>query len=257
MKVAYISGTIAFGIASLGAAHPRSEWEPAGPDDVRAPCPMLNSLANHGFLPHSGKAIDLNKTIYALGAALNINASLSTLLFNDAVATNPQPNATTFDLDDLSRHNVLEHDGSLSRPDAHFGDQATFNETVFNQTKSFWTGDIITMQMASNARASRLMTSNLTNPDFQLSDTGSVFSIGESAAYITILGDKKTATVPKSWVEYLFENERLPYDLGFKRPDEEYTVQDLVKAGEQIIAGQHFPQVPGKGLSGDPEQFVN
>lgn len=73
----------------------------------------------------------------------------------------------------------------------------------------FWTGDVITMQMAANARSSRLMTSNLTNPEFELSDTGSNFSVGESAAYITILGDKKTATVPKSWVEYLFGMETI------------------------------------------------
>lgn len=58
--------------------------------------------------------------------------------------------------------------------------------------------------MAANARASRLMTSNLTNPEFELSDTGSIFSIGESAAYVTVLGDKVSRTVPKSYVEYLF-----------------------------------------------------
>ncbi|KAI4860172.1 Cloroperoxidase [Hypoxylon rubiginosum] len=248
MRVTYISATIALGTASFGAAHPRSEWEPAGPSDVRAPCPMLNSLANHGFLPHSGKAIDVNRTVYALGAALNIDMKLSTTLFEAAAGTNPLPNATWFDLDHLSRHNVLEHDGSLSRQDAYFGPQAEFNEAVFNQTKMFWTGDVITMQMAANARSSRLMTSNLTNPEFELSDTGSNFSVGESAAYITILGDKKTATVPKSWVEYLFENERLPYELGFKRPDEPYTTDDLIDAALQILGAQHFPQSPGKGL---------
>ncbi|KAI1770776.1 Cloroperoxidase [Hypoxylon cercidicola] len=248
MRFSYISATIAFGTASFGAAHPRSEWEPAGPNDVRAPCPMLNSLANHGFLPHSGKAIDVNKTVYALGAALNFEPSLSTTLFNFAAGTNQLPNATWFDLDHLSRHNVLEHDGSLSRQDAYFGPQAEFNAAVFNQTKSFWTGDIITMQMAANARASRLMTSNLTNPEFTLSDTGSTFSFGESAAYVTVLGDKKSATVPKTWVEYLFENERIPYELGFKRPDEAYTTDDLIAASNQIFAAQHFPQSPGKGL---------
>lgn len=58
--------------------------------------------------------------------------------------------------------------------------------------------------MASNARVSRLMTSNLTNPEYSLSDLGSEFSIGETAAYISVLGDKKTGTVPKSYVEFLF-----------------------------------------------------
>ncbi|KAK1246486.1 hypothetical protein MKX08_000288 [Trichoderma sp. CBMAI-0020] len=33
------------------------DWQPPGPEDSRGPCPALNSLANHGFLPHSGKNI--------------------------------------------------------------------------------------------------------------------------------------------------------------------------------------------------------
>lgn len=74
---------------------------------------MLNTLANHGYLPHSGKAITQNKTVEALKAALNFAEDLSAILFEAAVGTNPTPNATTFDLDHLGRHNVLEHDGSL------------------------------------------------------------------------------------------------------------------------------------------------
>jgi hypothetical protein len=74
---------------------------------------MLNSLANHGYLPHDGKDISQQKTIDALGQALNINASLAIFLHQEAITTNPTPNATTFSLDDLSRHNILEHDASL------------------------------------------------------------------------------------------------------------------------------------------------
>jgi hypothetical protein len=74
---------------------------------------MLNTLANHGYLPHDGKNITVNDTIDALGAALNIDAGLSEFLFNFATTTNPIANSTTFSLDDLDRHDILEHDGSL------------------------------------------------------------------------------------------------------------------------------------------------
>jgi hypothetical protein len=30
-----------------------------GPDDLRSPCPALNSMANHGILPRDGRDIDL------------------------------------------------------------------------------------------------------------------------------------------------------------------------------------------------------
>ena len=74
---------------------------------------MLNSLANHGFLPHSGKNITQSDTVDALSNALHVNRGLAAFLFQSAVSTNPTPNATTFDLDNLSRHNILEHDASL------------------------------------------------------------------------------------------------------------------------------------------------
>lgn len=113
---------------ALANYHP---WSPPGPGDgipkprsnsilvltflitVRAPCPVLNSLANHGFLPHNGKNIDKNTTIKALADGVNIDAELAGFLHDFAVTTNPEPNATTFSLANLGRHNVLEHDASL------------------------------------------------------------------------------------------------------------------------------------------------
>ena len=58
--------------------------------------------------------------------------------------------------------------------------------------------------MAANARLARVHTSNATNPTFGFTETGREFSFGESAAYILILGDRVSGTVPRSWVEYLF-----------------------------------------------------
>lgn len=87
--------------------------EAADPPKVRAPCPMLNSLANHGYLPHDGKNITQDVTIDALKTALNINQTLGLFLHQAATTTNPTPNATTFSLDNLSRHGILEHDASL------------------------------------------------------------------------------------------------------------------------------------------------
>jgi hypothetical protein len=81
---------------------------------------MLNTLANHGFLPHSGQNFTREITASALGRALYINESLSNFLFENAVRTNPAPNATTFSLETLRAHNVLEHDASLRSVCLHY-----------------------------------------------------------------------------------------------------------------------------------------
>uniref|UniRef100_UPI0030131EC9 rDcaUPO n=1 Tax=Daldinia caldariorum TaxID=326644 RepID=UPI0030131EC9 len=217
-------------------------WKAPGPDDVRGPCPMLNTLANHGFLPHDGKNIDVNTTVNALSSALNLDDELSRDLHTFAVTTNPQPNATWFSLNHLSRHNVLEHDASLSRQDAYFGPPDVFNAAVFNETKAYWTGDIINFQMAANALTARLMTSNLTNPEFSMSQLGRGFGLGETVCYVTILGSKETRTVPKAFVEYLFENERLPYELGFKKMKSALTEDELTTMMGEIYSLQHLPE---------------
>lgn len=58
--------------------------------------------------------------------------------------------------------------------------------------------------MAADSRYARIITSNATNPKYELSPLGSDFSIGETAAYILFLGDRESATVRKDLVEYLF-----------------------------------------------------
>jgi len=97
------------------------DWIPAGPNDgtmpfhfltrfhsfndvsltyhiVRGPCPMMNTLANHAFLPHTGLNITKRNAVYALSTALNFNTSLAELMWDKAIIANPEPNATFFTL---------------------------------------------------------------------------------------------------------------------------------------------------------------
>ncbi len=94
--------------------------------------------------------------------------------------------------------------GRGSRSDAYFGNVLTFNHTVFEETRSYWTDETITIQMAANARQARINTSKATNPTYQMSELGNDFTYGESAAYVVVFGNKTSGTVKRSWVEWLF-----------------------------------------------------
>ena len=171
---------------------------------------MTNTLANHGFLPHSGKNITEADVLYALPYYLNMDDTTAQGLFKIALTTVLTPNATTFDLSDLSHHNILEHDGSLSRLDYYFGDNHDFDQGVFDQTKRYFTDSTIDLQTATNARLARVLTSNYTNPTFGLSTIGTLFSFGETAAYIGVFGDSVSGTVNTSWIEYFFGKSTSP-----------------------------------------------
>ena len=59
---------------------------------------MMNTLANHGFLPHDGRNITKANAVHALSAGLNFHPDLAALMWEQAVIANPEPNATYFTL---------------------------------------------------------------------------------------------------------------------------------------------------------------
>jgi len=58
------------------ASHP---FMPPGPTDVRGPCPGLNTLANHGYIPRNGIAT-VGQMIDGTQALFNMGADLAALL---------------------------------------------------------------------------------------------------------------------------------------------------------------------------------
>ena len=59
---------------------------------------MMNTLANHGFIQRDGRNITKENAIAGLGAGLNFDADLASLMFDQAIIANPEPNATYFTL---------------------------------------------------------------------------------------------------------------------------------------------------------------
>jgi hypothetical protein len=171
---------------------------------------MMNTLANHGFLPHDGRNITLNNAIHALGTALNFNESLATVMWEQAIFVNSEPNATCFTLDQLNPHNVLEHDASMSRLDAAFGNNHVFNQEVFDTTKQFWVNETLDANQLANGKVYRQLISRSTNPNYRFTATIDQFSVGEVAAPLIVFGDHETATVKRELIVYMIGKRTLP-----------------------------------------------
>lgn len=216
---------------------------------------MLNTLANHGFLPHDGKNFTQEVVTKGLGDGLNFAPALTEIMFNQALPANPDyPNATTFNLDQLNRHNVLEHDASLSRLDAYNGNNHVFNQRVFDETKKYWTEPVITAEHIANSKLARMLQSKATNPEYRFTNTTESFSIGEILAPFIAFGDAENATVRRDLTVYFFgtsspresqrilnrfpndilEHERLPVELGWKRKEEETPLSAILNLMETL-----------------------
>ncbi|KAK7969976.1 hypothetical protein PG996_001585 [Apiospora saccharicola] len=220
-------------VATPARAHSSAnEWSPPGPGDVRGPCPGLNTLANHGFLPRDGLDIDADTLSSALMKSLNAEPLLADLFFAGAITTNPAPNATTFSLSDLTHHNILEHDGSLSRQDAHYGRPDLLDPTVFAKTLSHFPDPVVNLTQAAWARRARIEMSNRTNPEFALSAIANRNSLLETAIYLIVFGDRDAASVPKETLVYFFENERFP--PGWERAEKAITLDELQQMAGRV-----------------------
>ncbi|EPQ59848.1 Cloroperoxidase, partial [Gloeophyllum trabeum ATCC 11539] len=89
---------------------------PRGATDSRAPCPALNTLANHGYLPRNGRKISQWDLIRALQQGYNCSLPLAIFLTWGGYLLLAQFGHIS--LDDLRRHEYIEHKASLVHGDA-------------------------------------------------------------------------------------------------------------------------------------------
>ncbi|GJC87646.1 putative sterigmatocystin biosynthesis peroxidase stcC [Colletotrichum liriopes] len=211
---------LAFFTTSVLCQDAEHTWRAPGGNDRRAPCPLLNSLANHGYLPRNGQNISVDALIEGMHAGLNLREDAK-LFFrlqgNKALEASSTGNKNTFHLSDLNKHNLIEHDASLSRADIYFGDNWSFNQTIFDETKSYWPSATISISDAAKALVARQKSAEKVNPEFNLPLDGHTNSLGQTAMYLGLFGDYDDGNANRSWVEYFFENERLPFELGWQR----------------------------------------
>ncbi|KAI9831842.1 MAG: hypothetical protein M1826_002874 [Phylliscum demangeonii] len=217
-----------------GDGHPHdsgifSHWQRAGPDDARSPCPGLNTLANHGLLPHSGRnvtAADLRSAV----TQLNQDPATADLLFQTIVSVHEaNADGLSFDLDHLIPHNVLEHDASLSRSDAALGNNHVFNQTIFNEYMrsynvsaesydGFEGNATATLEAGGLARAARIRTEQARDPAFSLPANFHFNSALETAVLFHVMGWSPTDAleIRLDFVRFFFEHERFPVRLGWR-----------------------------------------
>jgi hypothetical protein len=80
-------------------------------NDLRSPCPALNTLANHSYLPHDGRNISASTLYNALKEGFGVSTPLAFVLTYGGFFLLRQWGAIT--LADLGRHDCIEHDASL------------------------------------------------------------------------------------------------------------------------------------------------
>ncbi|KAK3900063.1 Chloroperoxidase [Staphylotrichum tortipilum] len=222
-------------VGSCGAIDPHA-WRAPLPGDRRSPCPMMNTLANHGFVARSGRNISVDELVNAIDVAVNLSPLSSRPVVEIAASLSTTGYPNTFNLDDLNTHGAIEHDGSLSRADTITGDNHSFNCTIYNTVAAFFTQGTISIETAARARRARLTAAAAQNPSFTFTAREEQFSQFETALYLAVFGKGTKGGAKTSWVNILFREERLAYDEGFKRAKDVITNDDVVELAGKVAA---------------------
>ncbi|TFK18281.1 Cloroperoxidase [Coprinopsis marcescibilis] len=216
------------------AAHP---WRAARKNDIRGPCPGLNTLASHGYLPRDGVASPV-QIIEAVQEAFNMEnfaARFTTYAahlvdgnpITDLISigektrkTGPDPPSPAI-VGGISNHGTFEGDASMTRGDAFFGDNHSLNEPLFEQFKDFSNryGDgFYNLTVAAELRHQRILQSMATNPEFSIMGLRHITVFAEAAFPLNIFVDGRTDKpqhLPLADAENFFKDMRFP--RGFFR----------------------------------------
>ena len=97
--------------ALLSKQAPRAitgNWIAPSESDVRAPCPMLNALANHGYIARSGREISKEMLNTALTDTVKLNSVQASFLVDQAFGIGyEKDNNLLLDLDALQKYVFL------------------------------------------------------------------------------------------------------------------------------------------------------
>lgn len=152
--------------------------------------------------------------IKGLAEGLNIGADFTVALGGAALKSSPNALGGSFDLSDLL---VIEHDASISRQDAAKGSAQSFYEPSWRQYMNCFGGKTTTdIRTAAEAKFARYNDSLTKNPKFSYGVREAVLSYGENALYLQTMSDPISGNANISYVRSLFEQERLPYALGWR-----------------------------------------
>jgi len=228
----------------------KGDYQAPQSTDLRSPCPLVNSFANHGLIPRDGRDVHANE----LAAALNsvgcswtvvqffcvggyleadkkvepgffsfLRRPISYMLQPFGMRNLNQKNAMgvpCMNLDQLARHGIIEHDVSLSRHDAAQGDNLhPKKELIEKLLQASTDGKILTQADWAKLRQERLAEQKKDNPKLEFGKRENFLASTEVALLQTVFGSKLNGewVVPVSFMKALFEEGRLPFNEGWKK----------------------------------------
>ncbi|KAH8659817.1 Peroxidase, family 2-domain-containing protein [Xylariales sp. PMI_506] len=190
---------------------------PPGFGDSRSPCPGLNALANHGYLPHDGRNITGQMMIDAFSAAMNFDTAVSA----GAVAANfgaiNVSSLVPVDLEVFFADNVTDFRCNVAREDYQMPRDPL--RVAYALAHSPANLAYSTPQTWGKVRLA--LEALTTNPPPYAGDISTGFGTGalmfmSTSTDSTGGGNYSNVQARKDWIQVFMGEDRFPVELGWK-----------------------------------------
>ncbi|KAK3679553.1 hypothetical protein LTR78_001114 [Recurvomyces mirabilis] len=206
------------------------QFAPAPVNASRSPCPVVNALANHGYIERSGTNIymnDLNAAMRKVGMSSLLGSVFARLIKNPYTffdyfgcwkRSQMSSGKKYLNLVDLATHGAIEHDISLTRrdiaqPAGNNAPQQDLIEDMLDASSDG--GENLSVDDLGKFIKSRIHQQLKDNPDLLYGPDQHPVNCGQVALMMHCFGNGKT--IPCKYVRALFEDERLPEKEGWKK----------------------------------------
>ncbi|KAH8806860.1 heme-thiolate peroxidase, partial [Flagelloscypha sp. PMI_526] len=244
-------------------AHP---YQAPGPNDLRGPCPGLNTLANHGYLPRNGIAT-FEDIVNAVGEGFNMEHDLASGLAAFAMlsrgnaytnqvsiggATDKIP-ALPGNIDGnytkgLAAHGRFEGDVSMTRRDAAVGDNVHLDPQLFQQvSERQLVLSIVSYKAMQEFKYERYLDAVANNPSLEYHYGRFVLSYGESSFTLNFFANGTDGVLSTDTLKSFFLNHTFP--ANWHRRSSPGTI-DLIGDGVDKVLSAHPEAVPGMNVNG-------
>lgn len=183
--------------------------------------------------------MNLAQVILGLFLGMGVSPEVSGVIGAIGLLSSSKPLTLGFDLEDLSKHMfAIEHDCSFSREDALIGNNNVFNEDLWQVALAQINGSSTVNPIdIGRAKSARIQDSRRRNPQSVYGPRAAAFGTIEHGLLLTALGAPVPGISRLDYLQCFFEQERLPYHLGWRPLPEATNVATALAVGVASLVG--------------------
>ncbi|RCI12666.1 hypothetical protein L249_0877 [Ophiocordyceps polyrhachis-furcata BCC 54312] len=222
-----------------------NEFMARKPGESRSSCPGLNALANHNFIPRSGRNLTMTDLVVGCYEGLGISPETAALISADGLSEAQLPYDTVFNLEDFhSQRYGIEHDVSFGRNDTGKGDLTTLDDAAWDVVlKVLDTCGYGEPSCWAKAKVARIHHEQKRNPDTDYDKEAAAYGAAEVGMLLGAFDPSVKRSQTKECIKSLFEEEKIVC-----KPDRISAEFDRVTAtGVKVLASDEYLQDASDG----------